>query len=142
MSKTKPTIAVVNSNQDTTEMLRASLQDHGFTSVVIAHVTEIKRGVTDVVEFVQTHEPEVFVWDISLPYEENWRFVHMLMGHEAIRGRRFVLTTTNKRALESLVGKTEALEIVGKPYDLQQVITAVRRASGEPVPPELQADTQ
>ncbi len=142
MSRTQPTIAVVNSNQDTTEMLRASLQDHGFTSVVIAHVTEIKRGVTDVVEFVQTHEPGVFLWDISLPYEENWRFVHMLMGHEVIKGRRFVLTTTNKRALESLVGKTETIEIVGKPYDLQQVITAVRRASGVPVPPEPQADTQ
>jgi hypothetical protein len=42
-----PTIAVVNSNEDTTEMLRQYLQHHGFSSVVIAHVTEIKRGRTD-----------------------------------------------------------------------------------------------
>jgi hypothetical protein len=42
--------------------------------------------------------------------------------------RQFVLTTTNKPALEKLVGETDALEIIGKPYDLRQVVAAVRTA--------------
>jgi len=47
---------------------------------------------------------------------------------EPMQRREFVLTTTNKPALEQLVGDTEALEIIGKPYDLRRVIDAVRAA--------------
>ena len=64
---TTPTIAVINSNQDTTEMLREFLQHHGFTSVVISHVTEIKRGEVDFLHFVATHDPQIFVWHIGIP---------------------------------------------------------------------------
>ena len=131
-----PTIAVINSNQDTTEMLREYLQHHGFSSVVIGHVTEIKRGQTDFLRFVRTHDPGVFVWDISLPYEENWRFVQLMMAGEPMRGRQLVLTTTNKRALEQLVGPTDAIEIIGKPYDLDFVVKAVKKAAGVSPEPE------
>jgi hypothetical protein len=39
-----------------------------------------------------------------------------------------VLTTTNKRALDALVGRTPAQELVGKPFDLDALVQAVRRA--------------
>ena len=135
MNNQEPTIAVINSNEDTTEMLRACLQDEGFTSVVIGHVTEIKRGQTDFLKFLDAHDPAIFVWDIGIPYEENWRFVQLMLTSERMQGRRVVLTTTNKRALDSMVGRTDTMEIIGKPYDLDQVVKAVKRAAGvEPVP--------
>ena len=131
-----PTIAVINSNQDTTDMLREFLQLHGFTSVVVGHVTEIKRGHTDFLRFVDTHDPRIFVWDIGIPYEENWRFVLLMMDGAHMRGRRFVLTTTNKRALDQLVGPTDTIEIIGKPYDLNLVLEAVQKVSGVSPQPE------
>jgi hypothetical protein len=45
-----------------------------------------------------------------------------------VKARTFVITTTNKPALDQLVGENEAIEIIGKPYDLQQVVEAVRSA--------------
>ena len=139
MNVHESTIAVVNSNEDTTEMVRAFLQQSGFTSVVIGHVTEIKRGQVDFLKFIETHDPKIFVWDIAIPYEENWRFLQLMMSSEKMQGRRFVLTTTNKRALDALVGRTDTMEIIGKPYDLEQVVKAVQRAAG--VTPEPEAST-
>lgn len=130
------TIAVINSNEDTTEMLREVLQRAGFSSVVIGHVTEIKRGQEDFLKFLEVHNPRVFVWDISIPYEENWRFTHLIMSSDAMKGRAVVLTTTNKRALDSLVGPTETIEIIGKPYDLDHILAAVKRAAGINPEPE------
>ena len=44
-------------------------------------------------------------------------------------GRGLVVTTTNKDRLDETVGKdSEAFEIVGKPYDLDQIKVAIDAA--------------
>ena len=125
-----PTIAVINSNEDTVDMLRVCLQNHGFSSVVTGHIFNIKHGRLDFLEFLRVHDPAVFVWDVSIPYDENWRFLHLLMSSEEMKGRKVVITTTNKRALDELVGPTETYEIIGKPYDLEEIMKAVKKAAG------------
>jgi hypothetical protein len=45
-------------------------------------------------------------------------------------GRRIVVTTTNKKVLESMVGPTRAFEVHGKPYDIDLIVSAVERAAG------------
>jgi DNA-binding response OmpR family regulator len=130
MSHSKPdkVIAVVNSNEDTVEMLRNCLQAHGFSSVVTGHVNDFKTGATDFTGFVAQHDPKVIVYDISIPYDKNWTFLRLLLDTDAMRGRKVVVTTTNKDRLEELVGPTEAIEIVGKPYDLDRIVAAVDAA--------------
>ena len=131
MANDYPPVAVINSNEDTVEMLRAFLQHDGFTTVVTGHVTDIRNGRLDFLRFVEEHQPAVIVYDISIPYAENWRFLQLLCSSEAMNGRKVVVTTTNKRVLDALVGEdTGALEIIGKPYDLRSIASAVRKAVG------------
>ncbi len=123
----KPTIAVFNSSEDTVELLRTALEAEGFQTVV-GHIPDVKKGELDLVDFINHHTPAVVVYDISPPYDANWRFLRLVRSSEPLQRREFVLTTTNKPALDRLVGDTEALEIIGKPYDLRRVIDAVRAA--------------
>ncbi len=128
MTAIEPVIAVINSSEDTVEMLRAFLQHHGFSAVVTGHVTAFKRGDESFLNYVAEHDPALFVWDIGIPYEQNWRFLELLLSSDAMKGRKVIVTTTNKKQLDQLVGPTETIEIVGKPYDLELVLKAVESA--------------
>jgi CheY-like chemotaxis protein len=123
----KPIIAVFNASDDTVELLRTALESQGFHTV-IGHIPDVKSGALDLVAFIEHHTPAVIVYDISPPYDANWTFLRLVQNLEPVKGRPFVITTTNKPALDKLVGETEALEIIGKPYDLDQVVEAVRAA--------------
>jgi len=123
----KPTIAVFNSSSDTVDLLRTALEAEGFQTVV-GNIPDVKKGELDLVDFINQHTPAVIVYDISPPYDANWRFLRLVRSSEALQRREFVLTTTNKPALDKLVGDTEALEVIGKPYDLRRIIDAVRAA--------------
>ena len=74
------------------------------------------------------YQPQVIVFDVSFPYELNWqRFREFQQLGDECRVP-VVLTTTNQRALTEWSGATSVLEILGKPYDLEQLLAAVRRA--------------
>ena len=120
------TVAILNSSQDTVDLLRLTFEEAGFQTVA-GHLPDIKRGHLDFVAFMEQHQPKALVIDVSLPYAENWNVVRLLRDTASMQGRALVLTTTNKRALDELVGPTDTIEIVGKPYEMSVVLEAVRK---------------
>lgn len=133
MSVSSPSdaVAVFNTSEDTTDLLRVVLEQAGFT-VVTAMTTDIRDGKVDLESFMRQHKPKVIVYDIAIPYEQNWRLFQHMKTMPVLVDARFVLTTTNVAQVEKVAGREHLLyEIVGKPYDLDIIVRAVKDAARE-----------
>ncbi|MCU1386066.1 MAG: hypothetical protein JWL71_4763 [Acidobacteria bacterium] len=121
-------IAVFNTSEDTTDMLRYLFEHHGFV-VVTAFTHRIRDGYTNLEALMRQHRPAAIVYDIAIPYEENWRLFEHIRSSPACAGVPFVLTTTNEAQVRKVAGGEPVLEIVGKPYDLDLLVGKVRAAA-------------
>jgi DNA-binding response OmpR family regulator len=125
------TVAVFNTSEDTTDMLRELFEHAGFV-VVSAFTHALRDGKTDLEALMRQYAPQVIVYDIALPYEENWRLYKKIRSSPACRDVSFVLTTTNVAQVEKVSGGEPLIEIVGKPYDLGELLRRVQVAARVP----------
>jgi DNA-binding NarL/FixJ family response regulator len=124
---TQPVVAVVNTNPDLVELLKARIEAAGFIVLVI-HIAEIRAGL-DIEPVLDQHDPKVIVYDVVAPFERNFRFLQHLR-ETSLNGRQFVLTSPNGRALSRLVGRDEKVyEILEDGSDIDAIVQAVREAS-------------
>jgi hypothetical protein len=122
-----PVVAVVNTNPDLVELLKARIEQAGFV-VLVLHIAEIRAGL-DVERVLAQHVPEVIVYDVVAPYERNWRFLQHLR-ETTFKGYRFVLTAPNVGGLRGLVKKDEKVyEILDDSGDIDAIVQAVREAA-------------
>jgi DNA-binding NtrC family response regulator len=136
------TVAVFDSHPDTVELLRLLFESDGFR-VVTVDLREVRSGHINVAALHEKHAFDAAVFDIALPYQANWQLFIDLQARD-LAGVPVVLTTTNERALDTLIGEEhpEVLEIWGKPYDTERLRARVhsvlnleeRRASGDDRP--------
>src|SRR4051812_50117654 len=99
---TQPVVAVVNTNPDLVELLKARIETAGFVVLVI-HIADIRGGL-DVGAVLAQHDPVVIVYDVVMPYDRNWRFLQDLREATVPR-RRFVLAAPHRGGGEELLGK-------------------------------------
>jgi DNA-binding NarL/FixJ family response regulator len=130
MTSVPPVVAILNSNDDTVEMLRMMLESEGMIAVS-AHVSALRRGHFDFGGFLAEHDPRVIIYDVIPPYETSWRFFEHLRAMPSMANRKFVLTSTNpERVLQATPAEPPVYEIIGKPYDMQVIVNAVKKAAG------------
>ena len=133
MSKSGPPIvAILNSNDDTVEMLRLMIETEGMVAVS-GHVDAIRRGQLDFGGFLDEHDPQVVIYDVPPPYDRSWLFLEHMRNLPSMKGRKLVITSTNPGRVQQIVGTVNEpiLEVIGKPYDMQVIVDSVKQALRE-----------
>lgn len=117
-------VAVLNSNQDVLRVIRSVLEDEGYT-VAVKHIVDFKEGMANLGQFLDEHRPNVIIYDLAPPYQENWNFLQLVQSIPRLAAIPMILTTVNKAALEHTVGHTDAFEILGTRDNLAPLVENV-----------------
>ena len=121
----RKTVGVFNASADTVEMMMEALTLRGHHAVG-GSVDQVKSGQTDLIAFLDTHKPDAIIWDISPPYDRNWTFTRLIREVLTTYRCSLVLTTTNTEQLNRAVrNDAGAIELVGKPYDIDAIADRV-----------------
>ena len=129
MTSALPVVGIFNSSDDMIELLRLEFERHDFV-VVSAHVSEVRQGTIDLKSLVDQHKPQVIVYDLITPYDREWRFLDHLRQTSPLNRIPFVITCSNAKAARELTGRDEQVyEVLGRPFDVDALIDAVRRAA-------------
>jgi CheY-like chemotaxis protein len=121
------TIAIMNTSKEITDLLTEVFKEEGYYTYSLFTYL-FKKNQVDFDTYITSHLPDVILYDIGLPYKENYELFKKLRTRPVVRDIPFVLTTTNKDALEKFIGKTHIYELIGKPYDLKEIVEAVSKA--------------
>ena len=120
--------AIFNTSPDLVDLVRRAFEPAGIVTVsVLTH--QIREGAVNLEAFIRQHDPRVIVYDIAPPYDANWALFQHVSRMDVMRGREYVVTSANSKHVESLAAGQPVYEIVGKPYDLDRLVHAVKEAS-------------
>ena len=127
-------VLIFNTSDDIVEMLRLALGEEGYR-VGAYHISQLRKGEQDLSEVLRRDAPRVVIYDVGPPYETNWAYFRLVSGTPAGQQVRWVVTTTNVRALDEVAGTEapeDAIEVWGKPYDLELIVERVKALAGPP----------
>jgi DNA-binding NtrC family response regulator len=126
-----PLVACLEASEEVADLLATYLRRRGFA--VVTYITAAHVPPVPVHTFLTKLQPAVCLYTLAPPYRENWQTLQTLRA--ARPELPFVLTTTNTQALRQAVGARACAphELFGKPFDLEQIVAALRRAlAGRP----------
>ena len=88
----KGVVALFNASDDTVDMVQKLLTDAANAqSLIWCHFADLKKGVVDFATYMDKNNPDVVIFDLSPPYDENWRFFKTMRDAKTMEGRGVVL---------------------------------------------------
>ena len=118
-TKDQKRVLVVDDDASIRELLSTAFEDDGY------EVVPAINGA-DALSVCERWRPDVIVLDLMMPVMDGWTFAKRL--HERDEIPIVVLSAANDLARH---GKTiGAADVVGKPFDLDQLLPKVARAAG------------
>jgi DNA-binding response OmpR family regulator len=126
-------VALFNASDDTIDMIQKLLTDSDSGQTLIwCHFADLKKGIVNFDKYIAKHNPEIVIFDLSPPYDENWRYFKTMRDNKNMQRRGIVLTTTNKARLDEVLGEdSHALEVVGRIKDLREINAAIKAQTGK-----------
>src|SRR3989442_2486282 len=107
---TRSLVAIFNSRAEFIDALREALDREGLPTAT-ALLAEIQDGTLDLVAFLEAHDPKGIVYDLPRPFEKHWNFLRLLKQTDGLRKKTWILTTTDKEALDSPAGTAGGVQI-------------------------------
>ncbi len=120
-----PLVLVVNQRADTLALLRSVVEEAGFQAL-----TMNRAAIDDETfrSFLVQHRPEVVIYDVPWPYEENFDTFRKLQQELTDEPIRWMLISTSGAILEAANGI--GCLAVTKPFDMDDVMDKVATLAG------------
>jgi DNA-binding NarL/FixJ family response regulator len=120
-------VALLNSSEDVIARLREALDEGGFRTVA-AHVADVQMGVLDIIAWMSETPADVILVDLPRPDGRALNFLRLLQHVDVLQRCGWILTTTHKDALETMLTAADGHPVVvGQPDIAGQVADAARR---------------
>jgi DNA-binding NarL/FixJ family response regulator len=120
-------VALLNSSDEVIGRLREALDEGGFRTVA-AHVADVQLGVLDLIAWLSETQADVILLDLPHPDGKALNFLRLLQHVDVLQRCGWILTTTHKDALETLLTAADGHPVVvGQPDIAGQVADAARR---------------
>ena len=125
---TAPVIAIIHQNRDVADVLCSLLDGEGYRCIPLP-LLDPERGESDVLASPDRSNAAVVIYDIPPPYAANWALLQRLRARSSHQARAFLVLTTDNSLLESFRGPADAIDILSEPFNLDDLVAAVRRAA-------------
>jgi hypothetical protein len=120
-------VALLNSSEEVLARLQQALEEGGFRTVA-AHVADVQLGVLDLIAWMSETGADVILVDLPRPDGRALNFLRILQHVDVLQRCGWLLTTTHKDALETMLTAADGHPIViGQPDVAGQVADAARR---------------
>jgi DNA-binding response OmpR family regulator len=118
-------VAVFEADLGIARLIHDSLEEYGFR-VIIASRYALQHDSAALDDFLRSTRPGLVIWDIGVPYEENWQFFHstvsvQLAHYECL----YLVMTTQPTELADRSDTMLPAPILFKPFSMEQLIKAV-----------------